>query len=482
MVTVVAALTVLLSGSLLYLCLISRTTPPSLFLLEALWLLALLPAAAALSLPGVLRLGGYVLGACVLSASLVLVETWMVGAARLERRPDYGDVYGTTILNPGGRLRRSVTMDVVGEKGMVRWRTNADGFRNTQEFASSPASNVLRIALLGDSFVAGYRIDQNVSPGAIVERDVNRRMREAGSRTSAEVMVAVVEHPADGWLWYTMYGKGFRPAIVVLGVTIGNDFVQTLPYLDEVHGQVAIDRTGTYPRISYRDAGTDFTWRCWALPPYATEMLPPQAYALRDVRLCAAHRVFEVLALTRVGCAWTILTEKFTGSAITSWYGDGPGRVHCLDISHGLGVFLKEPAPIVEKAFGLVESAIMSFRNECLRQGCDFMVVLLPQRFQASEKDWQQTLRRYQLDARIFDRHYPNTRVRGFCVANGIRCEDLLDAFAKESKRGHALYLPRGDMHWNVAGANLAGQQIATYVWTEVEPTTRRGGLRTGRQ
>jgi len=73
---------------------------------------------------------------------------------------DYGDVFDGA-LSAGGQLLPDFDGPVSdGQGGLVRWKTNSDGFRNDREFERKRIPGGLRILSLGDSFAAGYRVGQ----------------------------------------------------------------------------------------------------------------------------------------------------------------------------------------------------------------------------------------------------------------------------------------------------------------------------------
>ena len=60
----------------------------------------------------------------------------------------------------------------------VRWVTNSQGFRNTQEITPLPAEDTLRVLLLGDSFIDGMRTGQQDTIGAVLERNLEQRLQQ----------------------------------------------------------------------------------------------------------------------------------------------------------------------------------------------------------------------------------------------------------------------------------------------------------------
>ena len=133
---------------------------------------------------------------------------------------DYGDVFDGA-LSAGGQLLPDfdgLVSDGLG--GLVRWKTNSDGFRNDREFARTRIPGGLRILSLGDSFAAGYRVGQEETYSLRLERKLNETFGPA------EVMLAVVGDPRKALGYLQEDGLGFSPDLVMLAITLGNDFAQ----------------------------------------------------------------------------------------------------------------------------------------------------------------------------------------------------------------------------------------------------------------
>ena len=143
------------------------------------------------------------------------------------RLPDYPQLY-TVELAPAGHLKPSQNLQAAGERGPVRWVTNAAGFRNEREFSAAPTSDTLRILYLGDSFVAGYRMDQAEASGALIERMLQAQCDRAGQKVRVEVMIACLEDPVQAAKWLASQGLGWQPRLVIYGLCIGNDLSQAL--------------------------------------------------------------------------------------------------------------------------------------------------------------------------------------------------------------------------------------------------------------
>lgn len=370
------------------------------------------------------------------SVALVLAEFSLRKLEKYQRQRflDYGNTMRTGGLGRGGYLQENLTRYVIDGLGAtVRWHNNAAGFRNDAEFNQEPPPGVLRILSLGDSFNAGYRVGQHETFSFLREQWVKQHLG------TSEVLVSEIEEPTTALYYLNKFGLTFHPHIVILGITLGNDIVQTYIALDPKGGyslrvlddKVTIDRTDA-------SIGID-TFEKYDIPAL---YLQPGNYF--ETKIDAVKNWFRNLHLVRR------LYQDSSG--ITSWYfaTDVP---KLFDICNGLGVFLKPPPPIIEEAYQRLFKIVLAFQTVCQQQGIFFVVQLFPQRFQVQPPDWERTVDRYRLDKSGFDLMEPNQKIAKFCSEHKIVLIDPTEAMAQRyALTGKNMYLPSGDMHWSREG------------------------------
>jgi len=380
--------------------------------------------------------------------ALALVEG-ILRIAPLSRRPgpppsDYGEAVRGGDLGPGGLLKEGFEGRLTdGLGGTILWKNNAAGFRSREETAAVPPAGVVRILSMGDSFVAGYRVDQEATYSRLVEV----ALRAAGLR--AEVLIAEIEQPATGLWWLLHGGFDWRPSLVVLGVTLGNDVAQTGFSIDPP-GEFTLEVGESGVTMSRRESPVPLSER----PEYALR-IPAEALAPgAPGKIVPVRRPLRILDLALGPLAQPIAAAR------------GASSPHFLfDGVNGLGVFLKAPPPSVEAAFGRLERVLVATAAAARRNGADLLVVLLPQRFQVQPEDWAATARAYGLREAAFDLDGPNRRIAVFCAAGGIACLDLAGPLREaRSHEGRSLYLPGGDMHWNARGHAAAAAALVPVV------------------
>jgi hypothetical protein len=370
------------------------------------------------------------------SVALVLAEFSLGKLKQYQRQKflDYGNTMRTGGLGQGGYLQENVTLHVIdGLGGTVRWSNNGAGFRNDEEFNQEPPPGILRILSLGDSFNAGYRVGQHETFSFLREQWIKQHLG------TSEVLVSAVEEPTTALYYLNKFGLTFHPHIVILGITLGNDIVQSHIYLDPKGGyslsvlndKVTIDRTEASIGVG--------TFEKYDIPAI---YLQHRNYF--ETKVDAVKNWFRNLFLLRR------LYQDSLG--ITSWY-PATDVPKLFDICNGLGVFLQPPPPMIEEAYQRLFKIVLAFQTICQKQGIVFVVQLFPQRYQVQPLDWERTVERYRLDKSAFDLMEPNQKIAKFCSEHKIVLIDPTEAMAQRyALTGKNMYLPYGDMHWSREG------------------------------
>lgn len=373
------------------------------------------------------------------------------GLARSQALPDYGDAVRTGGLGPGGLLKEGFSGSLTdGLGGRISWTNNAAGFRSREETSKAPEPGTFRILSMGDSFTAGYRVDQEATFSRLLEKS----LRSGG--VPAEVLIAEIEEPSTGLWWLLHGGFDWRPSLILLGVTLGNDVAQSF---------FSVDPPGDY-RIEVRDGRVEMEQLASPTPvpdrPEFALQLPSSALVPGAPQTVSpVRRPLRLLDLL-LGP----LPQPITPSR-------GASSPHVLfDGTTGLGIYLKDPPREILLAFDRLERTLLALTTASRQRGIDALVVLFPQRFQVQPEDWRATVRAYGLSAPAFDLEAPGRRLTAYCAANGIPCLDLSAPLREEHARtGRSLYLPGGDMHWNSFGHRAAAAALLPAVRSRVPAT-----------
>ena len=359
----------------------------------------------------------------VLITASIVISLWVaeavirkVGRYQAAKYPDYPQAVREKGMGPGGLLKEGFEAQVHDGYGKsVRWKNNAQGFRNDRNFTKQPAAGVLRILSLGDSFTAGYRVGQKDT--------FSRLLQEWSTRTLAptEVLVSNIEYPYRAFGYLRKSGYQWSPHIVLLGLTLGNDIAQSYIARHPTptgfkHGLEKLDM----PAYCFNH---EFSFKRWIRRAF---------YQVQSTRLYS-----------------TIFRPPL---AITSWY-DRDGPLKLFDASNGLGMFIKNSPPQIELAYQRLFHILLKLRRFCDSHGMVFVVAIFPQRFQVQPQDWQATATAYNLNPDAFDLMLPNRQILEFCENNRLICLDpTKEMAAMHRESGQDFYLPRGDMHWNRHG------------------------------
>jgi len=401
-----------------------------------------------------------------LALALVLVPAWLLletslflrerlVARRLAGLADYRDTWRDGGLGPGGYLLESFDRQVLGGDGRpVRWHNNAQGFRHDRPTSALPGDGVLRILSLGDSFTAGYRVGQDETFSYLLEQ----RAAALAGVDAAEVLISVIEQPTAGLDYLERYGLQLDPDLVLLGLTLGNDLVQTWGSL---HPAGTYRWQGSQLRLNpAADASTiESIARQTALPKACLTDQPP----VGEGTLALTLKAGPTPSIRWLRSLRTAALERRRGSAIVSTWPNIEGPR--LFDSNGLGIFLIEPPTEIEQAWDELRRVLAAYQRLTREAGIELVVVLFPQRYQVQALDWRRTVEVYGLQPTCFDLQLPNRRLAEITAQLDLRLLDPTASLrARFSATGDPLYLPRGDMHWNAAGHRA----LAAAIWPDL--------------
>jgi hypothetical protein len=366
----------------------------------------------------------------------------------IQRLPDYDQLVQFDPEREGGHLRPNLNMDVRGEFGAVRFVTNSKGFRNTREFGYMPSPGVSRILLLGDSYIDGMRTDQEHTIGAVLQARLNTHLKDD---RQVEVMISGHNNPANAWYYYQEHGHKYHPDLVILGLTIGNDFTShnychgLLPDTGE-NGQTVLHPVS--PHIDSASLGMRV-------------LLPNAAYGPANRWEWLEDKEFQMRQ-------WLAGHSRIFGYAVPPLlmpWGNRRRQVYATDVFLSLGLFYRPDMPEIQEMYQDMDEMLTGMYRAVTTDGATFLVVLFPVRIQVAEKDWDLLVRFYALDRQQFDLQKPNQHVLALCERHGIECLDSLPPLRQwYEARGEPVYRTRGDMHFNERGQHVVAEYLATYL------------------
>jgi hypothetical protein len=363
-----------------------------------------------------------------------------------EPLPDYQDLVIFEPDLPGGQLRANVDEMVQGERAgqAVHWRTDGNGFRVDHNPTSRPAAGVIRILLLGDSYIDGMRTDQRDTLGAVLQNALGPRF---------EVISVGHNNPANAWYWLQQHSAAWHPDAVVLGLTLGND----LTYQNLGAGMRA--SSDGIEQVDRNLLDGNPAWPATPLPPAA--YVPTSALALRwnRIEFHARH--------------WLAARADFLGqlpSPETGPSNNAPGRMYDRDMYTGIGLFARERSAFIDESYRANRTTLTGIQHLLRERNVAFTLLVLPVRFQISAADWAKFQREYALNPAAFDLRAPNVELHTSCTTLEMDCVDPTDAMAARDAAGDGpFYRPRGDMHLNEAGNRLVAELLAQHLFSAQE-------------
>ncbi|NNL87128.1 MAG: hypothetical protein HKP27_15805 [Myxococcales bacterium] len=167
---------------------------------------------------GVLPKIGALLVASLLCVALgeLLVRSLFAERIVLFPRFHTGATYGDFELR---RLRPNSRFRHTSADGRWDFTTNAQGFRDTEDYSHAKSPELLRVVVLGDSHTEGFEVRQSATYPEVAERALIR-----GGRV-AQVMNTGISgfSTAEALVFLEQEGVRYEPDVVVLGL-FANDF------------------------------------------------------------------------------------------------------------------------------------------------------------------------------------------------------------------------------------------------------------------
>ncbi|MCB9745181.1 MAG: hypothetical protein H6740_21510 [Alphaproteobacteria bacterium] len=307
----------------------------------------------------------------------------------------------------------------------ARVHVNAQGFVDREW--RPKRRGVLRVVVIGDSFVQAAQVELEQGFGRQLERAVSARLEQ-------EVEVLSLGVPGAGTATelglLERYAMDLQPDLVVLGFLVSNDVLNNHPLLE-----------GKDDKPFYALRGG--------------ELVPVDAAG-------AASPGWAEGALVQHSHAWRWLQRTLaTRRAVARKLELGGG------VPLDLRVHDPSPDPVWEEAWAVTEALIAAMRERCEADGVGFMVLLFPDRIQATEAGAR--------DARAA---WPAAAGWDFLAAQRRaaqvaerHADDVLDLTPALSaaQRGPPLYLAQ-DGHWTARGHQVAAEAAAPAVANQLGP------------
>lgn len=345
---------------------------------------------------------------------------------------DYNPLLGTSLV-PGAR-------GLYTREGGTFVEINSAGFRD-KETKQVKEENVFRIALLGDSYVAGFEVAHGALFGSVLQKELNSRGIFAGKTVEVLNFGVSGYGTAQELLLLDKEVLTYRPDMVILAFTTGNDvrnndraleWDKTRPFYDIKNGK--LERDDSFCRTEAFRSKTSLRYKLY--------------------RKAAFHlRTLQALNFLKDRSALSALAKK---GLLTS------GEPGLSD-----EVYKSPPGEEWERAWGITEKLLKEMKAGADLAGARFLLVSLTNGIQVFPD-----AERGQAAARALgaaDLFYPERRLRLFTRKSGIDYLALAPELHEYSKKtGKYLHgfkaTGLGAGHWNESGHSLAGKLLAEYL------------------
>ena len=366
-----------------------------------------------------------------------------------------------TLDNSRGYALRPATEGWFRREGEAYVRINSDGLRDREHSITKP-SNVIRIAVLGDSYAEAFSVAAEETFWSVLERKLQECNAFEGKQV--EVLNFGVSGYGTGQELITLREQVWKysPDVVMLAVTTNNDVIdnsRVLKKTDKIPYFVYNDNRLTLDN-SFRDSRA---------------FLGGQSRINRFGRWLREHsRVVQAAVEGHRGFKIWLASLRAKPTQPPPDAGNNAGSVDktkqsgdLLLLAEELGtehlVYLEPVNAVWNDAWRVTEGLIVSMRDEVKSHGVEFVVVTLSNGPQVHPDP---KLREgFKKSLGIKDLFYPDNRIKDFCLRQQIPVITLAPELQQFAEHNHA-YLHGfgsnlGNGHWNVLGNRLAGELIA---------------------
>jgi lysophospholipase L1-like esterase len=361
------------------------------------------------------------------------------------------------------------------QRHLLRLPVNADYRHQSTEFDYTFTANSLglrgpersflkppgtrRIAVIGDSFVAGYGVADDEVLTARLEKLLNDG---AASATEVINVGRTGSSTIREYDLYRLIARRFSPDVVVLAYFLGNDLREVVEEHDQEelrrwHPQGVVRRTayGLCPNVYLELA-------LLKLSAEQRASLAPQSEA-------------DILAIIRRQCA----ARGIDHAAAESAYGRLPADVReglaqgklrqqqIIPACYDPGLLRRALDPdddYFERAWPRTERHLNLLRDAVERDGARFVVMVIPEGSQVDRPAHEFAASiGYDLDpAWLTGSCRTREAVAGWCDEAGVTCVDLTEPFRQSTS---PLYYPQ-DGHFNAAGHQRAAEVLGEFLRT----------------
>jgi hypothetical protein len=315
------------------------------------------------------------------------------------------------------------------------FRLNEAGLRDPDPAPVERPPGRVRIAMLGDSFVWGWRVRE--------EAMVSERLQ---ALAGAEVinMGQVAFGTGEEWLLYRERGARHRADIVILGFYVENDFADNL------------SKRWKSPHFAVGDDG-----RVVVSNQPVPNPLSERASAFLKEHLLAYYFIGHHARTVRAG----LRSGQGPLSRAYNWVGsfrrERKAR-ESADLSR-MDLYRVEPTATALEAERLTAAILAELDRAVAAHGGRLLVAIIPAREQVDPDGWQVWLGEWREGGELpaLDRDRPTAAAVATCARLRIPALDLTAALRYAHEVGPPPYFADpGETHWDEAGHDIAARAI----------------------
>lgn len=318
---------------------------------------------------------------------------------------------------------------------VVPVRINTHGLRDVEhEYDKEPG--VVRILVLGDSFVEALHVPLEDTLARRLEEEIDRQGR------NVEVIGAGVSGygTAGAVLFFERQGVRYEPDVVVLAFYPGNDVRNNSPTLEDTLRPV-YTADGSLQRVEAQGS---------------SEARGDESWSGKS----AAYRYLRKLVLTRQPALAKLLVD--IGLMRSEAIRELPEQD---GVPVAYGVYAVPLDADWETAWAHTEGLLSRLRDGVRQAGARLVVAVLTTREQIYADSWKEILATYpQMRGRHWDLAAPQRRALQWCAGAGVPCVPLAGAFEAARDGGSELLHYRQDGHWTPAGHALAAATLQKFI------------------
>jgi hypothetical protein len=309
-----------------------------------------------------------------------------------------------------------------GREYDVEYRTNSMGLRDREYDLTE--RGVFRVLLLGDSFSESHGMSLEKSLPKQIEQSLQRELDKRGSPMKAQVVNASFGgySPYHYWRSYSRWKEVFKPHLVLVGFSMGNDFQcenDNIRYRID-NGEIV----GIYAEGQQTGKG--------------------EAHSIRDMRKWAA-RTSELYVLLRNYFYYNDLIGRFTKEA------------KARESTRQMEIFVVPESQAVASNRSRCFGYLKRLKDEATADGVPVALLPIPNKFEIEQDYLRQVVEAQGLNRGRIDLEQPYNEIASFCTSNAIVYLDPRAAMRGADTANNHLYF-RYDGHWNAKGIEIAAQ------------------------